>query len=58
MFVRTEDGDCWVEHTLRADAVLRMPVIGAELPLAELYAGLDTGGGVQDGGADAERLPA
>ena len=40
MFVRTEDGDGWVEHVLSADDVLRMPEIGVELPVAEFYAGL------------------
>ena len=34
-------GEDWVGHLLAADAVLRMPEIGIELPLAELYDGLD-----------------
>ena len=39
MFERV--GDDWVGHILAADAVIRMPEIGIELPLAELYEGLD-----------------
>ncbi len=39
MFQRV--GDDWVGHLLGADAVLQMPEIGIELPLAELYDGLD-----------------
>ena len=39
MFERV--GDDWVGHILAADAVLQMPEIGIELPLAELYDGLD-----------------
>ena len=39
MFERI-DGD-WVGHLLTGDAILRMPQIGIELPLAELYEGLD-----------------
>jgi Uma2 family endonuclease len=31
----------WVGHLLGADSVLRMPEIGIELPLAELYDGVD-----------------
>jgi len=34
-------GDDWIGHLLDADAVLQMPEIGIELPLAELYEGLD-----------------
>jgi Uma2 family endonuclease len=30
-------GDDWVGHIMSADAVLRMPEIGVEVPLAELY---------------------
>lgn len=33
-------GDDWVGHVLTAGAVLAMPEIGVELPLAELYAGI------------------
>ena len=39
MFERI-DGD-WVGHLLRADSLLRMPEIGIELPVAELYEGVD-----------------
>jgi Uma2 family endonuclease len=31
----------WVGHLLAADSVLRMPEIGIELPLAELYEGVE-----------------
>ncbi len=34
-------GDDWVGHLLGATSVLAMPEIGIELPLAELYDGLD-----------------
>ena len=44
IFGRGEDGTAWLEHRLAADAVLRMPEIGIEMPLAELYAGLDMDG--------------
>lgn len=33
-------GDDWVGHVLTAGAVLAMPEIGVELPLAELYPGI------------------
>ena len=39
MFERI-DGD-WVGHVLGADAVLRMPEIGVEVPLAEFYEGVE-----------------
>lgn len=39
MFERA--GDDWIGHILTADAVISMPEIGIELPLAELYDGLD-----------------
>lgn len=39
MFERV-DGD-WVGHLLNARSVLRMPEIGIEVPLAELYEGVD-----------------
>ncbi|HSU07492.1 MAG TPA: Uma2 family endonuclease [Acetobacteraceae bacterium] len=39
MFERS--GDDWVGHILMHDAVLRMPEIGIEFPLAELYEGID-----------------
>jgi Uma2 family endonuclease len=38
MFARV--GDDWLGHVLGSDAVLAMPEIGIELPLAELYEGL------------------
>jgi Uma2 family endonuclease len=41
MFSRTADGDDWVGHILDADAVLRLPEIGIELPLAALYDNVD-----------------
>ncbi len=34
-------GDDWVGHLLAADTILRMPEIGGEVPLAELYEGVD-----------------
>jgi Uma2 family endonuclease len=34
-------GDDWVGHVLADDAVLAMPEIGIEVPLAELYEGID-----------------
>lgn len=34
-------GEDWVGHILAADAVLRMPEIGIEVPLTEFYDGLD-----------------
>ena len=39
--VFTRTGDDWVGHILADDAVLAMPEIGIEVPLAELYDGLD-----------------
>jgi len=39
MFERV--GTDWVGHLLRADSVLRMPEIGIDVPLAELYEGVD-----------------
>jgi Uma2 family endonuclease len=39
MFERV--GTDWVGHLLRADTILRMPEIDIELPLAELYEGVD-----------------
>lgn len=39
MFERV--GDDWVGHLLDADAILQMPEIGIELPIAELYEGID-----------------
>ncbi len=34
-------GEDWIGHILAVDAVLRMPEIGIEVPLAECYEGLD-----------------
>ncbi len=34
-------GEDWVGHLLTGDAVLRMPEIGIEIPLPELYEGLE-----------------
>jgi Uma2 family endonuclease len=34
-------GDDWVGHLLTGDVILRMPEIGIEFPLAELYEGVD-----------------
>ncbi len=34
-------GGDWIGHLLAADAVLRLPEIGIELPLAELYDGVE-----------------
>ena len=39
MFERA--GADWLGRILAADAVVRMPEIGIEIPLAELYDGLD-----------------
>jgi len=33
-------GDDWVGHVMMGDAVLAMPEIGVELPLAKVYAGI------------------
>lgn len=33
-------GEDWTGHVVTGDAVLAMPEIGVELPLAELYAGV------------------
>jgi Uma2 family endonuclease len=51
VFARIEDD--WIGHVLTEDAILSMPEIGIELPLAELYEGIelkppqDTGDGPQ-----------
>ena len=39
MFERTAAD--WVGHLLGADSVLQMPEIGIEVPLADLYDGVD-----------------
>jgi Uma2 family endonuclease len=36
-------GDDWVGHVLGAEAVLAMPEIGIDVPLTELYEGVDFG---------------
>ena len=41
MFVRSEDGGEWVKHALGVEAVLQMPEISVEVPIAEFYTGLD-----------------
>jgi Uma2 family endonuclease len=38
-------GDDWVGHLLGGDSVLRMPKIGVELALVELYEGIDLASG-------------
>jgi Uma2 family endonuclease len=45
-------GGDWVGHLLDADAMLRMPEIGIEVPLTELYEGIDFAA-AEDGPADA-----
>ena len=39
VFARADDD--WVGHVLGADAILTMPEIGIEVPLAELYEGVE-----------------
>ncbi len=39
--VFARSGDDWVGHVLGAEAILQMPEIGIEVPLAELYEGID-----------------
>ena len=34
-------GDIWSHHILREDSILSLPEIGLELPLVELYEGVD-----------------
>lgn len=41
MFERV--GEDWVGHNLDPDAIIRMPEIGIEVPLAEFYDGIDFG---------------
>jgi hypothetical protein len=38
-------GGDWVGHIMSGDAILRMPEIGIEMPLAELYIGVRFPGG-------------
>ena len=44
-------GDDWVGHLPAAQTILGMPEIGIEVPLAELYEGVDL---TQAGGAEAK----
>jgi Uma2 family endonuclease len=53
VFERVSDDD-WVGHLLAADSILRMPEIGIELPLAELYEGVE----LAPEGSEAAELPA
>ncbi|MEA2737226.1 MAG: hypothetical protein QOH05_533 [Acetobacteraceae bacterium] len=46
VFARVEDD--WVGHIISGDAVLAMPEIGIEVPLAELYVGVSFPGTAQD----------
>jgi Uma2 family endonuclease len=39
--VLAREGDRWVSTVLKADAILSMPEIGIEIPLAEFYEGLE-----------------
>jgi Uma2 family endonuclease len=41
MFARTGDGGDWIGHILGPDAILRMPEIGIDVPIAEFYVGVD-----------------
>lgn len=46
VFERAGEADeDWIGHILAADAVLRMPEIGVEVPLVELYDGFDPAAG-------------
>jgi Uma2 family endonuclease len=47
VFSRAEDD--WVGHVLKEDGVLHMPEIGIELPIAELYDGIDFTEADEDG---------
>jgi Uma2 family endonuclease len=47
-------GADWVGHLLAADSIVRMPEIGVEFPLAELYEGIDfAAANPDDGNASA-----
>jgi Uma2 family endonuclease len=49
--VFAREGDDWVGHIVSGDAILDMPEIGIEIPLAELYEGIDLGlGSARAGG--------
>ena len=41
MFERSDDTGAWVGSLLRPDTVIGMPEIGVDLPVADLYVGLD-----------------
>jgi len=41
MFARSGQENAWIGRILDPDAVISMPEIGIDLPLAELYAGVD-----------------
>ena len=48
-------GDDWVAEIVAGnEAVLRMPAIGVEIPLAELYIDIELAGTGDDAGADAQ----
>jgi Uma2 family endonuclease len=55
VFARIE-GD-WIGHVLTEDAILSMPEIGIEFPLAELYEGIELNP-PQDTGDDPQAAPA
>jgi Uma2 family endonuclease len=48
--VFAREGERWVGTLLKGDAVLSMPEIGIEIPLAEFYEGLEFGEGGQAAG--------
>ena len=52
MFVR--DGDKWVGTYVSGDAILAMPEIGIEIPLADIYEGVSFGGSDANPQAEAE----
>ena len=47
-------GGDWVGHILGAEAILQMPEIGIECPLAELYRGVDLSPAPGEAGSDSE----
>jgi len=49
MFTRSGQESGWVGTILDSDAVISMPEIGIDLPLAELYAGVEFGGDEEEG---------
>jgi hypothetical protein len=48
MFERV--GEDWTDRLLSADSLLRMPEIGIEVPMAELYEGVDLAPAGDEGG--------